>query len=193
MPATASGGSRVYLVGGEAAVVLAAIVSSIWAAVRGLRGSGWRRSALEASLILYAGALSAVTLFPVAIGFGRGDVSFNLVPMRSLLEVASIGAGQISRQILGNVVLFVPLGLLAPALWPRFRSARGVALLGLTASLAIETTQFIQATAGLARLRAVDIDDVLLNVVGALIGYGLSIGARALTNKRIEQNAVEVD
>jgi len=186
-------GGRVYLVGGEAAVALGAIVGLIWTAVRGLRGRGWRRSALEGSLFLYVGALAAVTLFPVAVGFGSGDVSLNLVPMRSLLGIASIGAAQMSRQIVGNVVLFVPLGLLAPALSPRLRSARGVALLGLSVSLAVETAQFIQATVGFARLRAVDVDDVLLNVLGALVGYGLWMGARALTNKRIEQNAIQVD
>lgn len=173
-----------YLVGGEAAAMLTVVVATAWCAARLMRGLDRRRVSLESSLILYFGAVVTVTLFPVAVGFGRGEVGLNIVPTRSLLSIAAVGPGQITRQILGNMLMFVPFGLLAPALWARGRSWCRMIALAVFVSVGIELTQYVQVVIGLARWRAVDVDDVLLNVTGALVGYAAWLVARALTNKR---------
>lgn len=182
--AGADGGWRLYLVGAEVMAACAVLVAGTWSGVRLLRRSDLWRTALEGLLILYLGMVVAVTLFPVAVGFGQGEVSFNIVPGRSLLGIVDVGPGQITRQIFGNVAMFIPLGLLAPALWPRVRSLKGIVAFAVGTSMVIEAVQFAQSSLGFARWRAVDVDDVLLNVAGAAIGYVVWVVARALTNKR---------
>lgn len=73
------------------------------------------------------------------------------------------------RNTLGNIVLFVPLGILLPLVSVRFRSLKRVLLLALCMSLTIEAIQLVLRFVG--NPRAVDIDDVLLNTLGACLGY----------------------
>lgn len=67
--------------------------------------------------------------------------------------------------LLLNILLFVPLGVFAPILWPSLRKGYKMLLLGFGVSLFIETTQLI-AGKGLF-----DVDDLLCNTLGSLIGY----------------------
>ena len=69
--------------------------------------------------------------------------------------------------ILGNVAMFVPLGLFLPAMWPKLQRAWKAIPAGV---LTIALVEIIQ----LLTLRGrCDIDDVLLNVIGIAVGYGL--------------------
>jgi glycopeptide antibiotics resistance protein len=74
-------------------------------------------------------------------------------------------------QLLGNVLLFVPMGLLLPFVWSRSISAREIAGSAVVMSATIEVIQYLQRFMGMKR--SADVDDVILNVVGALIGYVL--------------------
>ena len=65
-----------------------------------------------------------------------------------------------------NIFLFIPLGFLCPLISKRYQCAKNTLLLGGGLSLAIEIAQLFTL------YRATDIDDLLTNVVGALIGYG---------------------
>lgn len=75
--------------------------------------------------------------------------------------------------IVGNLLLFVPIGLLTPLLWPRWRRWGLPVLLGLLLSLGIEFSQLFIG-------RGADVDDVWLNTLGALLGYGLFLLLRRL-------------
>ncbi len=66
----------------------------------------------------------------------------------------------------GNVVMFVPLGILPPIIWPRLRRLWRFAIFVVLTITAVELTQL------LTLLGSCDIDDLLLNSVGALIGFG---------------------
>ena len=76
------------------------------------------------------------------------------------------------RQIGGNLLLGVPFGILVPVLAPRTRGILRVLLLTATVMLLVEFAQ-----GALVEGRAFDIDDVILNTTGALIGY-LLLGRR---------------
>ena len=67
--------------------------------------------------------------------------------------------------LFGNIFMFVPLGLLIPAAYPR--TARWWKVLSITAGViaAVEITQM------LTLLGTCDIDDLLLNLLGAAMGY----------------------
>lgn len=68
------------------------------------------------------------------------------------------------EQYVLNVILFLPLGFLAPLLWPFWRRENRVVLLGFAVSLAIELLQMFCG-------RATDVDDLLMNTIGAMFGY----------------------
>ncbi|MDT9695725.1 VanZ family protein [Streptomyces sp. P17] len=76
------------------------------------------------------------------------------------------------RQIGGNLLLGIPFGVLAPVLAPKARGPLRVLLLTATVMLLVEFAQGALVTG-----RAFDIDDVILNTTGALIGY-LLLGRR---------------
>lgn len=76
------------------------------------------------------------------------------------------------RQIGGNVLLGVPFGLLVPIVLPRARGVLRVLFLTAAVMLMVELAQGTLITG-----RAFDIDDVILNTTGALIGY-LLLGRR---------------
>lgn len=76
------------------------------------------------------------------------------------------------RQIGGNLLLGVPFGILVPVIAPRARGVLRVLFLTATVMLMVELAQ-----GTLINGRAFDIDDVILNTTGALIGY-LFLGRR---------------
>jgi len=67
--------------------------------------------------------------------------------------------------LLGNIMVFLPLGYLLPLLWKKFRHGLIIVMLSTFLSMSIEIIQ------GYLRIGVLDIDDVLLNVLGGLIGY----------------------
>ena len=69
----------------------------------------------------------------------------------------------------GNLALLLPLGILLPLISHRFRTLKRVLLLALCLSVGIEASQFVLRFFG--NLRAVDIDDVILNTLGACLGF----------------------
>lgn len=68
------------------------------------------------------------------------------------------------EQYLLNVILFLPLGFLVPFLWRSWRLQNRVMTLGFMVSLSIEILQMFCA-------RATDVDDLLMNTMGAVLGY----------------------
>lgn len=65
-----------------------------------------------------------------------------------------------------NIVLFIPIGILLPLLWKKGSSFNQTVLSGFIFSLLIELSQ-------LFNWRATDIDDLLMNTFGVMVGYGL--------------------
>lgn len=65
-----------------------------------------------------------------------------------------------------NIILFVPLGLFMPLLWKRFASLQKVLSISFLFSLAIELSQ-------LFNFRTTDIDDLLMNTLGGVLGFYL--------------------
>lgn len=72
-----------------------------------------------------------------------------------------------AKNLAGNVVLFIPLGFFPPLLWDRCRR------LWKTGALAAATMVIVEFTQVLTLRGQCDIDDVILNTLGAAIGYGI--------------------
>ena len=100
----------------------------------------------------------------------RSFATVNLVPFNVFQEtyyaVTELHFWQpLFINFLGNICIFIPIGFMVPLLWSRFNRLWKVALIGFSISLFIETTQLTQA-------RSSDIDDLWLNTVGSMLGYG---------------------
>ncbi len=74
-----------------------------------------------------------------------------------------------------NIIMFMPLGFLLPLIWERFRNPIRVFLTGVGFSLAIEICQLFNH-------RATDIDDLVMNSLGAVLGYFIWIFVSNLFN-----------
>ncbi|MER6072652.1 VanZ family protein [Streptomyces sp. NPDC001817] len=122
-------------------------------------------------MVAFAAALARITLepSPASAHLTHG----NLHPgysLRAYLERArTVDA---VRQIGGNVLLGAPFGVLVPVLAPRARGVLRVLALTALVMLSVELVQGALVTG-----RAFDIDDVLLNTAGALLGW-LLLGRR---------------
>lgn len=101
-------------------------------------------------------------------GFEPGVTQMNLLPF-------SDPEYDLTANIL-NVVLFLPLGFLLPLLWPEWNRPIPVLLFGAAFSLLIEASQLLN-------IRNTDVDDILLNTLGAVIGL-LLYRAFAARSKR---------
>ncbi|MDR2703362.1 MAG: VanZ family protein [Cellulomonadaceae bacterium] len=136
---------------------------SIYLAIRRARSSsyestGWKFWALLVILSIYLAVVFYLTGFP-SVWSLRTDylAQIALDPLSFLRNPAT--------SIL-NILLFVPLGFLVPLLWKGFRSFGRVALAGLAFSALIEISQLFTT-------RTVTVDDLLMNTLGAVIGYCL--------------------
>jgi glycopeptide antibiotics resistance protein len=69
--------------------------------------------------------------------------------------------------LLGNLIGFIPFGILLPLFWPWFRHGVKMLLAGFMLSLGFETLQLLTG------LGVWDVDDLLLNTAGTVAGYVL--------------------
>jgi len=106
----------------------------------------------------------------------------NLIPSKDVVEqIGSISTSYggdiafsirlILRNVLGNLILLTPLGVISPILWKQISSIKMVIKQGFIVSVCIELLQLIEILTRIVSARAVDIDDVILNVLGIVIGY----------------------
>lgn len=137
------------------------------------RGMGLRTASLWAVLGVYS-LWAAGLLFGAPLA--RPDDAYlaghwiNLVPFATILDQVRSGRGSALVQLVGNVGLLLPLGLLGPVVMPSLRRVGRLALVALGGAVAIELIQLVATGARLID-RSVDIDDVILNVAGALLGW----------------------
>nr|WP_242692232.1 VanZ family protein [Aridibaculum aurantiacum] len=75
------------------------------------------------------------------------------------------------QDVIGNMILFLPLGLLLPVLFKRLRKFWIIIMLAACLSTFIEVYQFFLRYAHIYRFS--DIDDIFWNITGACIGYKL--------------------
>ena len=114
-----------------------------------------KKTAAYIIFILYLTAMCLLVGFPCVTGIKIGW-SYNFIPLYGMLN-------DITNSYL-NVLLFIPLGIFVPCLWPEYRSMMKTVGLGLMTSLGIEILQIFT-------FRATDINDVITNVAGTMIGY----------------------
>ncbi|WP_324788151.1 VanZ family protein [Streptomyces sp. H51] len=122
-------------------------------------------------MVAFAVVLARLTLEPSPASVALTHT--NLHPGRSLRAYLDQPALRDAvKQIGGNLLLGIPFGVLVPIVAPRTRGVLRVLLLTAVVMLLVEFAQGALVTG-----RAFDIDDVILNTSGALLGY-LLLGRR---------------
>lgn len=119
-----------------------------------------------------AGILSDTGEFYFDVYISNEMAGVNWVPFHTISDYFSQSNGSVDNwsgvsflNLTGNVFLFSPIGFFLPLIWERWQSFRKILLVGFGTTCFIE---FVQLFIG----RSSDIDDVLLNTIGVLIGYG---------------------
>jgi glycopeptide antibiotics resistance protein len=135
---------------------------------------------LAATLVVYIGVVFAFTIVPTHLSGFRNPRSYhiNVSPLGYSFTCFLKDPNQhphittfCLRNTLGNLALFVPLGILLPLVSKRFQSFKRVLLSALMLSVSVEAIQFLLRFFG--NPRAVDIDDVILNALGACVGFAI--------------------
>lgn len=98
------------------------------------------------------------------------DPAINLIPFDGLLASPV--------QFFLNILLFLPVGILAPLIWSKLGHLKNILLLGGGLSCFIEFMQ-------LFNFRATDLDDLIANTAGAVLGFAL---VKLIAGKRIGQS-----
>jgi glycopeptide antibiotics resistance protein len=141
-----------------------------------------RTTLARVAWIAWTAFIVLLALLPIgAVSEGRPAVWVSIVPFASIgqaLHRGLVPATVVS--VAGNIVAFVPIGLLAPMGWRRWQTWMATISLGVAISLAIELSQLATSVAIGFPYRHADVDDVILNGLGTAIGYGTSAALRAL-------------
>jgi len=160
---------------------MVAFISAIWLLVRGYfairtRAVCWKR---EAQLLLVYICLIVVVRFTFC-PFGKVDGQIqpllfdpaqmfpprvNPVPLKYLLDYLIMGEAVLNT--VGNIAMFFPIGIIWPSVFGALNTHKKVIAAGVGFSLCIEILQLPFFD------RVTDIDDLILNSLGFLMGYGI--------------------
>lgn len=134
----------------------------------------------------YGVVLAALTLVPIQwdpwrASYPNDDYSPELMPLRGSGTnpfKSSHPLHMLAEQV-GNILLFCPLGLMAPLLWPQINRPWRVMALGAMISLGIELAQV-----PMSGIHRADVNDVILNTLGSGLGWlALRVGQRVAAHR----------
>lgn len=103
-----------------------------------------------------------MTIYGRSVGMGDG---FKLQLFVSYVEAFGQGNTEMQLQIIMNILMFIPWGLLLPLSFERFKRNKTVILTTAIISISIEMLQ------GVTTIGTFDVDDIFGNVLGAEIGF----------------------
>lgn len=155
--------------------------------------SSFTQEILFVSFVVYMSWMFCVTLYPTPMTFYKtaGNGSINLVPVVTTYKEFAIAFSLqpvyarpflhfLLVSVTGNLVLFVPFGFLLPQI-SKIKSFAKLLLAASLLSCGIEMVQFLYGFIGI--YRSVDVDDVILNVSGAALGFLMHVIFRNKTLK----------
>lgn len=157
---------------GLAAVVGMTMLLGFGRTRRGMeRSAAYGGAAVDTVLVATVISIMILTL-PPSIGAPR---TINLVPFEELQ--GSVGDNGQS-QLLGNAIMFIPLGLVLPWKWVALRTFARTVMAGIAFSAAIEVAQFILPTG-----RQTSVTDVIMNAIGTAFGFLVFVGAASIRSR----------
>ena len=156
-------------------------ITALWILVRGLvrKKAGridWKREAQLMLVYICIVVVARFTFFPFSKVDGKiqplvfdaaNALNFriNLLPLVYLMDYGACREALIN--VIGNTAMFIPLGIVWPVCFRELDTHRKVIAAGVGFSLLIEILQLPFFD------RVSDIDDLILNSLGFVIGYGI--------------------
>ena len=118
-------------------------------------------------LIALSFIIYILCLFQVVTFQDNNNISSNnLIPFREMFRY-DLGSRLFLKNVLGNIIMFLPYGFFT-SYFLKEKKLLPIFILTAVASLTIESTQLMIG-------RVFDIDDILLNIVGGILGHYLYI------------------
>ena len=136
-------------------VAAAVFIIPIWCIYNKLLFRSWKITILYIIFGFYLTAVLALVGFPNIISL-KVELTVNIIPFVYMINDC------INACL--NVLLFVPFGFFLPVLWKEFRNAKKLFTAGFAMTSFIEIAQIFTG-------RATDIDDIITNIAGTLVGY----------------------
>ena len=168
-------------------------ISVIWLLLRVIcwvkvKGFDWKR---ELQLLLVYICLVVVVRFTFC-PFGKVDGKIqpllfdpqkifplwvNFLPFVYLFDYPTLK--EVLLNLIGNTAMFIPLGIVWPSVFKKLNTHWKVIAAGFGVSLTIEVLQLPFFD------RATDVDDLILNTLGFLLGYGIYLLAKRMGRKKV--------
>lgn len=124
---------------------------------------------------VYFTGLAVLTLLPIQCPPIKSNISLSsmiqLNPLHSILPSRDL----IFRNLIGNILLFLPLIPILSAISNRTIRFRNAMLISILFSCSIETLQLIENICGFCSyyFRQIDSADIMLNTIGGIVGFSL--------------------
>ena len=135
---------------------------------------GHKKIILYKELLMLIFIIYALCLFHVVT---YQDVNFgtnNFIPFKEIFRY-DLGTPKFIKNIIGNIIMFIPFGFFA-SYFLKSKKISIPLILTIILTTTIETVQYYIG-------RVFDIDDIILNIVGGILGYLLFITMDFLQNK----------
>lgn len=160
------------------AIILGIIALAFYLVISIILKVNKKKIVLTSIFICYLTVVVMITIFPIPLHGETeyfGDKTwYNYIPFKSIKDVIlSNGFNETAfLQIVGNILLSVPFGAYVIAVMKNKRWWK-LLIFALGFTVLIETTQLVIDLYLNNMYRNVDIDDIILNGLGAYIGYGI--------------------
>lgn len=169
-------------------ITLELIYTAIWLTVRIVvwiknRKIDLKREAMLLLMYINLAVIIRFVFFPMETVNGKiQPLEFDpeaVVPFRiNVIPIVHITRFETRREmmlnLIGNTAMFIPSGIILPILYKRLNTFWKVTMTGFLISLSIEILQLPFAS------RGSDVDDLILNTLGVMIGYGIYAFFRAI-------------
>ena len=143
----------------------------------------WKREAVLLLMYINLAVIIRFTFFPMSKIDGQVQplifavataypFRVNLLPLVNLFDYDNMR--DLLLNVIGNTAMFIPSGIVFPIIYKQLNSFAKVTLAGFAMSLCIEIIQLPFS------VRASDVDDLILNTVGVMLGYGIYALVRCL-------------
>ena len=167
------------------------VISLIWIAARAFfavrqKQISWKRELQLLLVYICVIVVVRFTFFPFSKVGGKiqpliFDAALMFPPRINLIPFVNLLNYEIFKEMLinviGNTTMFIPLGVIWPCVFKRLNTHGSVITAGVATSLLIEILQLPFFD------RVSDVDDLILNTVGFLAGYGLYLLVKAVKNR----------
>lgn len=135
------------------------------------RKSNWKKRLIWLIFWIYMGSMVYFLFLGERYGNPYSDYHYNLILFQEIRRFIvyrdNVGTISFFVNVLGNIFAFSPFGMLLPILVTSMRHWWKMLALSFLVTMCIECTQLV------TKLGVFDVDDLFMNTLGGMIGYGL--------------------